>query len=39
MYGKGQFTKIKGIICNIPIEAANIRSVLPRPADLSRLIG
>ena len=24
MHGKGEFSKVKGNICNIPIEAANI---------------
>ena len=38
MHGKGEFAKIKGSICNIPIEAANIFSILPRPADSNRLI-
>ena len=38
MHGKGEFVKIKGSICNIPIEAANICNVLPRPANSDRLI-
>ena len=32
MHGKGQFSKIKGIICNIPIEVANVYNTLPRPS-------
>ena len=32
MYGKNEFSKIKGSICNIPIVAANICNILPRPA-------
>ena len=38
MYGKREFGKIKGSIWNIPIEAANICNILPRPADSNRLI-
>ena len=34
MHGKGEFVKIKGSICNIPIETANISNILPRLADL-----
>ena len=30
---KGDFVKIKCSICNIPIKAANICNILPRPAD------
>ena len=33
MHEKGDFVKIKCIICNIPIKAANICNILPRPAD------
>ena len=29
MHGKGEFSKIKGSICNIPIEASNICNILP----------
>ena len=32
MYRKGEFSKIKESICNIPKEAANICHILPRPA-------
>ena len=32
MHSKGEFSKIKGSISNITIEAANICIVLPRPA-------
>ena len=38
MHGKGEFFKIKGSICNIPIEAANISNILPRPAVSNGLI-
>ena len=38
MHGKGEFAKIKGSICNIPIETANICNILPRPADSNGLI-
>ena len=38
MYGKGEFAKMKGSICNIPIEIANICNILPRPADSNGLI-
>ena len=30
--------KIKGNICNIPIEAANICNILPKPANSNGLI-
>ena len=39
MHGKGEFAKIKGSICNIPIETAIICNILPRPADSNGLIG
>ena len=38
MHGKGEFAKIKGSICNIPIEAANICNILSGPADSNKLI-
>ena len=38
MHGKGEMAIIKGSICNIPIEAANIYNILPRPADSKGLI-
>ena len=38
MRGKGEFAKIKGSICNIPIETANICNILSRPVDSNRLI-
>ena len=31
MHGKGEFSRIKGSIGNIPTKAANICSILPRP--------
>ena len=37
MNGKGEFAKIKGSICYIPIEAANICNILPRPAYSKRI--
>ena len=33
MLGKVEFGKIKGSICNIPIESANISNILPGPAN------
>ena len=38
MHGKGEFSKIKRSICNIPIEAVNICNILPRPAVSNGLI-
>ena len=38
MDGKEEFAKIKGSICNIPIEAAIICNILPRPAYSNGLI-
>ena len=38
MHGKGEFSNIKGSICNIPIEALNICNILPRPAISNGLI-
>ena len=38
MHRKGEFSKIKGSICIIPIEAANICNILPRPTVFSELI-
>ena len=38
MHGIGEFAKIKGSICNISIEAANVCNVLPRPAYSNGLI-
>ena len=38
MHGKGKFAKIKGSICNIPIEAANMCNIFPIPADSNGLI-
>ena len=38
MYGKGKVCKVKESICNIPIEAANICNILPRPAVSKGLI-
>ena len=37
MHRKGQFSIIKGSICKVPIEIANICNILPRPAVSSRL--
>ena len=33
MLGKVEFGKIKGSICNIPIESANISNILPERAN------
>ena len=38
MQGKGEFAEIKGIICNVLIETANICNILPRPANSNGLI-
>ena len=35
---KGQFTKIKGAMCNVPIETDNICNILPRGIDNNGLI-
>ena len=35
---KGQFPKIKGSICNVPIDTADITNVLPRGADSNGLV-
>lgn len=35
---KGQFHKLKGVICNIPIETGNVCSVLPRGIHSSGVI-
>ena len=32
MHGKNEFLQIKGSICYIPVEAANIYNVLQRPS-------
>ena len=38
MHGKGEFSKIKGSICNVPIETENVCNILPMPAASSGLI-
>ena len=38
MDGKGEFSKIKGSICIIPIEDANICNIAPRPAVSNEII-
>ena len=38
MHGKGEFSKIKGSIYNIPIEVANVCNILPRPSVSNGLI-
>ena len=38
MHGKEEFAKIKGSIYDIPIVAANICNILPKPADSSGFI-
>ena len=35
---KGQFPKLKGSICNVPIDTADIVNVLPRGADSNGLV-
>ena len=35
---KGQVSKIKGSICNVPVEADNICNILPRGMDSNGLI-
>ena len=35
---EGQFLKIKGIVCNIPIETEEVCNVLPRTLDNSNVI-
>ena len=35
---KGQFPKLKGAICNIPIETMDITNTLPQGADSSGLL-
>ena len=38
MHGKGEFLKIKGNICNVPIETESVYNVLPRPVNNNGLI-
>lgn len=38
MHEKEKVAKIKDSICNIPIEAANVCYVMPRPANWNKLI-
>ena len=38
MHGEGEFSKIKGSITNIPIDAANICNLLSRPAFSNEVI-
>ena len=38
MHGKGEFSKIKGPVCNVSIESTDIWNILPKPADSNRLI-
>lgn len=35
---KGQFPKLKGVICNVPINSENVCNTLPRPADSNGLV-
>ena len=37
-YGKDEFSKIKGSICNIPIEVANVCNIMPRSSVSNGLI-
>ena len=38
MHGKGQFSKIKGSVCSMPIEVANVCNILPKPSVSNGLI-
>ena len=38
MHGKGEFSKIKGNICNIPVETDTISNVLSRPVNNNGLV-
>ena len=38
MHGKGEFSKIKGNICNIRVETDTISNVLPRPVNNNGLV-
>ena len=38
MHGRGEFAKIKGSICNIPIKTANMCNILLRPEDSNVMI-
>ena len=38
VHGKGEFSQIKGSICHIPKETANICNILPKPAVSDRLV-
>ena len=38
MHGKGEFSKVKGNICNIPIETGNVCNELPRPVNNNKLV-
>ena len=38
MHGKGEFSKIKGTICNVPFETSSVSKILPRAADSNGLI-
>ena len=33
MHGKGEFSKLKGLPCNVPVESDDVSKVLPRGAD------
>ena len=35
---KGQFPKVKGAICNVPIDNVDVSNVLPRQADSNGLM-
>ena len=38
MHGKGEFAKIKGNICNIPVETDTVPNMLPRPVNNNGLV-
>ena len=35
---KGQYPKVKGAICNVPVEAEDVCNVLPRPPENNGLL-
>ena len=38
MHGKGEFSKIKGNIINVPVDTENICNILPSSCDSNGLI-
>ena len=35
---KSQSPKLKGTLCNVPIDAVDVCKILPRPADSNRIV-